>query len=537
MKKQLLFALILFCYSIVYGQENIYKGRVIDAEYHTPIAYAVVYIHNTNHGAISNNVGEFSINTREALSNAQLVVSKDGYILNYTPLETKTNNLLIVLQPNYLEDRVRMLEDSLMGKSGGFDDLIKRAIEFVMDDWIPLGNSETNKFDFGRIQTFPTYNPIEGVRLRGGFASNSRLSPHFFIKGYGAYGFGDDKFKYRGELTYSFDRKAYHEGEFLKNNINLLYENDLYSPGEMHLRSPNDLLLITYRRSENEATYRNFAEINWDKEHKNGLAHTTWLRKTRLIPQGELRFQSLINDEFMIDNELITSEVGLQLRYSAKEAYVQQKRKRIPIEMTSPVFFLSHSIGIAEFFEEKTTFHRTEFSAQKRFLLGSAGRFDVVGELMKVWNRAPFPLLVYPNQRHRHHIENNAFFLNRSLEFVADEQITLRTTFVGNDLLLAKIPLLNKLQFREVLSVRASYGRLSVNNQIGLVNSDNTNAQYINQYDFPLNSYEYGSQPYVEGVIGVTNILGLLRVEYVHRFTYRDHPNALLGKIRVDVTL
>ncbi|WP_352423700.1 hypothetical protein [Proteiniphilum sp.] len=43
--------------------------------------------------------------------------------------------------------------------------------------------------------------------------------------------------------------------------------------------------------------------------------------------------------------------------------------------------------------------------------------------------------------------------------------------------------------------------------------------------------------PYIEGTIGITNILGLLRVEYVHRFTYRYHPNALRGAFRVDVTL
>ena len=39
----------------------------------------------------------------------------------------------------------------------------------------------------------------------------------------------------------------------------------------MHPRSPNNLLLITYRRSEDQATYRNFAEINYEREYKNGL--------------------------------------------------------------------------------------------------------------------------------------------------------------------------------------------------------------------------------------------------------------------------
>jgi hypothetical protein len=76
--------------------------------------------------------------------------------------------------------------------------------------------------------------------------------------------------------------------------------------------------------------------------------------------------------------------------------------------------------------------------------------------------------------------------------------------------------------------LRAAYGRLSDQNNPELT---------TNIFEFPLNSYQYGSQPYIEGTVGITNILGLLRVEYVHRFTYRDHPDALLGKIRVDVTL
>jgi hypothetical protein len=160
--------------------------------------------------------------------------------------------------------------------------------------------------------------------------------------------------------------------------------------------------------------------------------------------------------------------------------------------------------------------------------MGSVGRLDAVGEVMKIWDAVPFPLLVYPNQRQRHHIENNAFFLNRALEFMADEQVTLRTTFVGDDLLLSKIALLERLGVKELLSLRASYGRLS---------DKNDPEQSSDLYSFPPVSYRYGSAPYLEGTIGITNILGLLRVEYVHRFTYRDHPDALLGKIRVDVTL
>lgn len=534
-RKILLFVLTIILSSALYGQNILIKGKVLDAEFMTPVPYTAVYIHNTLNGTIADNVGEFSITAPDSLKNGTLVIAREKYDIQYLELKGHSaSELVVFLEPDNFAQRSKEFQDSVAASSSKFAYALNRAANFVKDDWIPLGNPESNKFDFGRIQTLPTYNPIEGLRLRMGVASNARFHPNFFINSYVAYGFSDQKWKYRGELSYSFDLKAYHENEFPKNKVSLIYENDLYSPGEMHPRSPNNQLLITFRRSENAATYRNFAEMNYEREYKNGLAHTFWLRRSRLAPQGDLKFERLMVNTLLpvevfdaLDNEFNTSEAGILLRYSLREAYEQQKRKRRPIEMTSPVFFLSHLVGSYELLDERFTYHRSELSVQKRFLLGTAGRMDAVGEVMKLWNSVPFPLLVYPNQRMRHHIENNAFFLNQALEFMADEQYTLRFTFVGDDLLLAKIPILNKLQLRELISVRGSYGRLSNKNQ------PRNNELYI----FPERSFEYGSEPYIEGAIGITNILGLLRVEYVHRFTYRDHPEALLGKIRVDVTL
>ncbi|MBK5194444.1 MAG: hypothetical protein JJE08_00200 [Proteiniphilum sp.] len=529
MRKSIVIVLILILQTTLYGQNSLYKGVVTDAQYKTPVPYAIVYVEHTQIGAVANNIGEFTFTVPYSLKNSRLASVGEGYRLTYlSPQSPGQAPLHIALQPQETEQDLISPPGGVSEKQGKIVSLLNKAARFVINDWIPLGDPETNKFDFGRIQTFPTYNSIEGVRLRAGVASNSRLSPHFFVKGYLAYGFRDQQFKYRGEAIWSFDKKAYHDEEFPKNNLRLVYEKDLYSPGEMHPRALNDLLLVTYRRSLNEATYRNFAEINYEREYKNGLAHTVWLRRARMITEGELRFEELEGDMILHEHALNTSEMGLQLRYSVREAYVQQKRKRRPIEMTSPVFFLSHTIGQYDYFGEEKPFHRSELSAQKRFLLGEAGRIDAVGEVMKIWNAVPFPLLVYPNQRQRHHIENNAFFLNRALELMADEQYTLRTTFVGDDLLLSKIPLLDRLGIKELLSLRASYGRLS---------DKNDPEQSSHLYTFPAASQRYGSTPYLEGTIGITNVLGLLRVEYVHRFTYRDLPDALLGKIRVDVTL
>lgn len=515
----------------LFAQNTLVKGVVIDAKYRTPVPYAALFVQDLPIGTVANNVGEFLFTIPDSLISSQLVVVRERFRLKSFSLDNRNpGDLTIALQPEDYVDRLREMQDSIAENSGGFTGFLVRAVKFVTNDWIPLGDSETNRFDFGRIQTIPTYNPIEGIRLRGGIASNSRLSPHFFLRGYAAYGFRDQRFKYRGEAIYSFTEKAYHEDEFPKNNLRLVYENDLYSPGDMHPYALNDLLLITYRRSLNEATYRNFAELNYEREYKSGLAHTFRVRQSRFVPQGELRFDTNYEDGVVsTDGQLNTTDVGVLLRYSVREAYDQQKRKRVPLEMTSPVFFLSHTIGVKDFMGGEIGYHRTEFSAQNRFSLGRVGRLDAVGEVMKVWDRVPFPLLVYPNQRYRYQIENNFFFLNRSLEFVADEQYTLRMTFVGDDFLLSKIPVTDMLQLKELISLRASYGRLSDKNNPLLSPTE--------LYRFPSVSHQYDGVPYVEGTIGITNILGLLRVEYVHRFTYRDHPDALLGAFRVDVTL
>ncbi|MGI6073110.1 MAG: DUF5686 family protein [Fermentimonas sp.] len=407
----------------------------------------------------------------------------------------------------------------------GFKGFVQKTVKFVTDDWIALGKKESNKFDFGRLQTFPSYNPIEGIRLRGGIASTTRFHPNMFLKGYVAYGFKDHKVKYRGELVYALNDRVYHDGEFPKNNISVVYENDLYSPGELHPRALNDLLLFTYRRSINQAMYRNFAEINWEREYENGFSPTIWLRKSRMVPEGELAFERNTDNGIINDKALHTTAGGVILRYAYREAYEQDRRKRKPLEMTSPVFFIGYSMGRAEVFDETKYYNKLELSAQKRFSLGKYGRVDLIGEAMKVWNQVPFPLLLYPNQRFKHHIENVPFYMLQAMEFVADEQFSVRSILIGDDMFLSRVPLLNKLNAKELLSFKAIIGRLSKSNREN------------DLYQIPAMSFEYGSMPYMEASVGITSILGMLRIEYVHRITYRDHPDAALGRIRVDVTM
>lgn len=511
--------ILLICIS-VQAQNILLEGVVHSGKYKTPIPEAAVFIEGSRIGMITNSVGEFFIYVPDSLMSHNLVISSEGYSTMRMPIDIIRAPFIEI----FLDEDQGYIDNSNI--SLGFLD---KAVNFVLNDWVPLGNKETNKFDFGRLQTIPTYSPIEGLRLRGGVASNSRLSPHFFIKGYVAYGFKDQKLKYRGEAVYSINKKVYHDGEYLKNNISVIYENDIFSPGEMHPRAMNDLLLVTYRRSNNEATYRNYVELNYEKEYKTGFRHSTWFRKSKMIPQGELQFARLINNISYIENQIYNTELGVSAMWSGKEAYIQEKRRKIATSLTNPLVYLSHSVGFKNFMGGNTYYHRTEVSLQKRIPLADFAHIDLVAEYTKLWNSVPFPLLAYPNQRHNMHIENNGFYLTQSMEFPADQQATLRGIFIGQNLLFAKSPILNALGLKELLSFRATYGKLSSKND-PLLNS--------NLFSLPIVSkrYEKGI-PYIEGTIGITNILGLLRLEYVHRFTYRNYPDALKGAVRLDITI
>ena len=393
---------------------------------------------------------------------------------------------------------------------------------------MPLGNPATNKLDLYRLKEIPAYNHLEGVRLRLSIATNARLHSQLFAKGYVGYGFKDRKMKYRGELAWSFDKKAYHDDEFPRNNIRLIHENDIFSPGENHPRLPNDFLMYSYSRSRGAMTYRKFTEVNYEKETLYGLSYQLWARVSAIESASELTYSAVDNIKHPEPmHQLKSKNAGVSLRYYPNEAYIQNKRNRTPFLLTEPLFMLSHAVGENSVFGRDELYQKTELSFQKRIEVGNYGEVDLVADYQKVWTKAPFPFLLYPNANRGFIVNNNAFYLVRALDFINDEQYSLRATYVADNLLFARVPILKALGFRELFILRAFHGRLS---------SKNIPSEENGLFVLPQQTITMNNAPYMEGVIGITNILGLLRVEYIHRLTYRSHPGVLKYGIRFDVT-
>ncbi len=89
------------------------------------------------------------------------------------------------------------------------------------------------------------------------------------------------------------------------------------------------------------------------------------------------------------------------------------------------------------------------------------------------------------------------------------------------------MPILKALGFRELFILRGFHGKLS---------NKNIPSKENGLFVLPQHTITMNNTPYMEGVVGITNILGLLRVEYIHRLTYRDHPGVLLFGFRLEAT-
>ena len=142
-----------------------------------------------------------------------------------------------------LKEKESALDDLLaqLRKVPAFNVIIKTA-EILITGYIPTtADKDKSKFDFGPMNTTFSANHLEGFRMRVGGMTTANLNPHWFGSGYLAYGVNDRKLKYNAKLTYSVNKKKYHEGESPVNNISAIQEYDVYTPCLLYTSpSPRD---------------------------------------------------------------------------------------------------------------------------------------------------------------------------------------------------------------------------------------------------------------------------------------------------------
>jgi hypothetical protein len=432
-----------------------------------------------------------------------------------------------------LSEKEDVLDDLLaeLRKIPAFNVIIKTA-EILISGYIPTGpKRELNYFDIGPMNTIFSANQLEGFRIRVGGMTTAYLNSHVFASGYLAYGMDDRKFKYNTKLTYSFDKKKYHEGENPVNNLSFMQEYDVYTPGQDFLFTSKDNMFVAWKVGE-PVTKMNYVQksvLQYEKEWLNGVTFKAWTRYQDEAAAGTLQY--ILRDENGVtrrQRSITSSEFGIQLRFAPGErAYAGRKGKSSLFNLSkdAPIFKLSHQLGIKDVLGSNYNYNHTELSVEKRIWLSSFGHIDAQIKAGKVWDQAAFPLLILPNTNQSVTIQPESFHLMHAMEFVADQYVSLNATYYLKGWILNRIPLIRWFKFREVVSFNGIYGNLSDRNNPALGHN--------NLFLLPEGTTGLGNKPYMEVSFGLENILKILRIDYYRRLTYLDNPNIRKDGIRI----
>lgn len=420
-------------------------------------------------------------------------------------------------------------------KTKGFKYLLF-GMKVLIENYVETGGkTHPSLVDIGPINTMVSTNFIDGMRTRLSAQTTANLNPHLFVSGYYARGWDSRKNYYKGQVTYSFNKKEYMPWEFPKRTLTFTSTYDVCSPSDKFMPTDKDNVFTSFKWTDvDKMMFYNRQELAFEYEQDWGFKTTVRLKTEENEACGKLYFTplSLYDAETpaIEHGKIRTTEASIELRYAPGETYVNTKQRRLKINYDPPVFTLSHTVGVKGVLGGDYNYNFTEASVYKRFWLNSWGKLDVTLKGGIQWNKVPFPLLIMPAANLSYIVEDETFNMINNMEFLNDRYASLDVSWNLNGKIFNRIPLIKKLKWREWLGVKVLWGTLTDKNNPTLA----ANAGDPLLMQFPEGSYVMDPhRPYIELIAGIHNIFKIFHVQFVHRLNYNGLPTAKKNGVRL----
>ena len=389
------------------------------------------------------------------------------------------------------------------------------------------GHWNTGKVEIGPFGSAYTYNPVEGSRVKMGFRTTNKLHPTLHLQGHAAYGFLDKKIKYRLVALKSFNE------DFDKNPVHYLafeFGKEQFGLGQLRNSSYRGNLLTSFVRGTNtQFIATRFHQLIYDREYNSDFRLRLFASQRRHRGVGSLDFMSLDPQEQILKvRDINISTIGTRLRWAPNQHYIQSNTKRIPIHSKYPIFELGIERGIPNLLNSDVDYTKVEFLIFKRIFLSKFGHSDFLVEGGKSFGEGiPYHLLFIPAGNQTFFYQHRKYNMLNFFEFVTDKYFSINYRHFFKGFIMNRIPLINKLGLRSMVTMKAIWGDLDNENNPEL---DNELIQFPTSVDS--DAFLLGQDPYLEGSVAVTNIFKVLRIDLVKRFNYLDSDDipSLFGK-------
>ncbi len=382
---------------------------------------------------------------------------------------------------------------------------LKNSVITIASGWLPW-----RSFDVGDIYSFYSYNNLEGSRFKLGFRNIREFDGALKFKTYAAYGLKDERWKFFVEGEYFFDRKANK-----RNMIGASWKHDIEQPGRSSNIIPLDHVLSSLIRTQqlNNRMFADEQNLYLERQWFTGFTARAGVFRRNMEPTGNTEFILLKNDTTLIANDYTLGGVKISARFSKGDKNLSAKYGdgfkgvRVP---EHPVFSAEYTLGIKNFGDSDFDMQQLKLRIEHNVRMNKLGIFLYRIEAAKTWGTLPYPFLQTPVANQLVLNDDVGFNLLNYLEFVTDQGFSIQAEHHFEGLLFNRLPLINKLKWREFIFGKMYYGTL-------------TTANNQHNYLFP-EITKTMNQPYYEVGFGIENIFKISRIDFTWRLNYLDKP-------------
>lgn len=395
---------------------------------------------------------------------------------------------------------------------------VGKAINLLNGGYLPFG---TSGLELGPLIYSYANNTLEGNRFRLGLHTNEYFSRRWILKGYGAYGTLDQQFKYGGGVEFVAGKKPW-------TVIGLEHSYDLEQLGFSSQLIGSNFLWGAFSRFGvlNRPYLQQLTRTYVRRELGSGFTQTVGVDTRTFDPKFAFAYRVPDHPDAAPRSSYRTSEVILETRFAPGEIMVQDDNDRYGIPGSNqPILVFRYELG-TKALNGDFNYQRFQLGLEHSFRLGILGRTSYRLNLGYTPSTLPYSLLFIPKGNPSIFYSTSGYNLMSRFEFATDRFAALMFEHNFQGLILNRIPAIRRLKWRLLVSGKVLVGGVS-----------NANAQLTpttDQLGQPVLGFQsLSGAPYAEVGYGIDNIFKVLRIDAIHRLTYRDSPDAINFGIKI----
>ncbi len=378
---------------------------------------------------------------------------------------------------------------------------------YALADMIVNGFLNIGYVGFGPYSSVYSFNELEGSRVQLGIRTTKELSRRFRVMGYAAYGFKDRTWKGGGTFEYMFNNQP-------TRKLTVSYKHDAMQLGKGSSIYGSGSLMssVLAKANSQKMSMVNDYSISWQHEWSQNFNTILALESRRVFSNASVPMLSPDGVQF---NSAGYNQAHLQLRFSKDEIVTRGAFEKYYVYSKYPIVTLDLIGSVKGIGRNEYSYFRPELSMHYTLNVPPLGLSKFDFNAGTVVGRVPYPMLKIHEGNGTYTFSRNSFACMDYYEFASDLWTTLFWEHNFKGFFLGKIPLLRRLQWREVASLRAAYGTIRKENN-GILAEGEQGAVML----FPEKMNKL-NRPYVEMGVGITNIFRFLRIDAFWRMTHR----------------